>query len=151
MKQFNFRLQKVLEVREREEQEAIKKLSQAKHATLDAQEKLRELQSSREAIVRSLATERRTGALNPEEQMGYERYIIQLGEKISAQKTLIAELQEIENQRRLELVDAARERKAIENLRERAKLEHDSDVLHAEQSEADDLSSSRDLFKKRAA
>jgi flagellar FliJ protein len=151
MKQFNFRLQKVLEVREREEQDAIKALSQAKQVVLDARSTLLQLETIKADIITGLGTLRRAGALDPNEQIAYQTYLVQVKEKIALQETKIVELQATEHDRRLELVEAARERMAIENLKAKAKTEYDYETLKDEQIEADDLTSARHIHRQRAA
>jgi flagellar export protein FliJ len=151
MKRFNFSLQKVLEVRERHEQDCMKNLALAKQDVVNAQNALSKLEKIKSDIISGLATLRKAGALDPSEQVAYQNYLVQVKQKIAKQENRIVELQGQEHERLIELVEASRELKALVNLKENAQKEYDAEILHSEQVEADDLSNSRHTFQKRAA
>lgn len=127
-----YRLQTVLEMRERAEEEAKQAFAQAmvalkkaKDALLVLEDDLKKRQQERKAKVRAFMDEVmakgvRTGGLSSlnrfEERLKDEEELVKL--EIERQKDVVAEAERVLEARRVDMAEAAKEKKAIEKHKE---------------------------------
>ena len=148
MKRFKFRLQTVLEQRERLERQAIHSYAQAKQAQASAESTLIDLQALKMDLVDGLMTLRVAGSIDPHEQLLYQEYIRQVKVDIKRQETAVAELYTLAEKFRQALVDASQDKKAIDKLREHKLDAHNHEASRREQSETDEMATMRHHYRK---
>lgn len=140
MRRFEFSLQKVLDYRQRREEQAIRAFAEAQAQLMHEQAVLHRLLIEREECLRrSHRRERLTVELLDVEQT----YLSALEERIETQRERVAEAERMVEQRREGLIEAQRERKALERLREKHYEQWRQEMLRAEQNTLDDLATVR--------
>lgn len=149
---FRFRLQKVLEHRKRLEDEAKRKYFEAVGRTQEAKAKL---ESMYRAIDKS-----RVRAHQIQTQGGGHSAILALQDtdvfirgqnvRIENQRRVIRELKQVEEMEQEKLIEAAKERQALEKLREKKLQEFRDSLDRKEAMEVDDLNIIRGPGLKRA-
>lgn len=138
---FKFRLQKVLEHRSRLEDEAKRNYFEAQEKTREALRKLESLYAAIDDV--------RTRAGRLQSEGGGSQVVFSLqdtdlfirGQKlrIEAQRKVVREFKQKEEEEQEVLIARARDRKALEKLKERQVQEHRTEVERQEAAEADDL------------
>lgn len=146
MKRFNFRLQKVMEMRQWNE-----KLSQQRMAEAQRQrEEARRNVETAETAVQQHDTEL-VKQMNRDIQAGdaltHLDYAAKLRGDARAHADTLQEREESVTQRRGELVEASRDKKTIETLRDRRFVEHQKVAQRAEQAILDEIGGQRHLKK----
>ena len=151
MKQFRFRLQTVLEHRERHEQNAIQTYAQAQQTVADAKSTLDDLHTLKAQLIDGLTSLRLSGAIDAHEQVTYQEYIRQVRVDIARQEIIVEEMVAVAEHFRQALVDASQEKRAVDKLRERKLEAHVTESKRVEQIEADEIATTRHQFQNRAA
>lgn len=120
MKKFRFRLESLKKIKEHKEKERQKEHATAVQQVLIQQDKLREIETTRlHAMASQRTAHEAPGHLSASALLSYSRYYLKLKrEKITGTEMLRALEGEAEI-RRQKLVEAARERKTYEKLKER--------------------------------
>lgn len=120
MKKFRFRLESLKKIKEHREKERQKEHAVAVQHVMAQQDKLRELEATRlQAMASQRTTHEVPGRVSASALLSYSRYYLKLKrEKITGTEMLRALEGEAEI-RRQKLVEAARERKTYEKLKER--------------------------------
>ncbi|MDX9731480.1 MAG: flagellar export protein FliJ [Bdellovibrionales bacterium] len=146
---FRFRLQKVLEHRQRLEDEAKRDYLKARAATEDALTKLRSMyQAIDDSRTRAQGIQLKengsalSGVLRMSQSdrlQEIELFIRGQGVRIERHKEAIRSLKIEEEEKQEALVRAAREKKTLEKLREKKLQEFKEEQERREQAEADDL------------
>lgn len=144
MRRFVFSLQKVLDYRQRLEEQAIRAFAEAQRQLHNEQAVLEHLLLSREAC---LNLSHRTHRLTVEMLDVEQKYLSVLEERIQQQHQRIEEAKALLERRRQELIVAQRERKILERLREKQYELWRQELLRAEQKALDDLASVRAVLK----
>jgi flagellar FliJ protein len=143
MRRFEFSLQKVLDYRRRREEQAIRAFAQAQAQLLHEQAVLHRLLVEREECLRrSHRRQRLTMELLDVEQT----YLTTLERRIEAQRERVAEVEKVLEERRQALIEARRERKALERLREKHYEQWRQETLRTEQKALDELATMRAVF-----
>jgi len=150
MKRFKFRLQSVLDQRERLERQAIQSFAQARQAQADAESTLMDLQALKQDLIDGLMTLRLAGSIDPQEQVVYQEYIRQVKVDIQRQEATLADLCALAETFRQALVDASQDKRVVDMLRDHKLTAHDHENRRHEQNEADEMSSMRHQFHKGA-
>lgn len=136
MKKFHFALQPVLEQRERIEDEKQQTMAQKQRSLDQAEAELRRLNDEfRENADRLRAKHR---DLDTEELRLTYAHLQFLDRCIVAQIKIVAERRVALDRARAELLVASKERKAVEKLKERRKIAHETEAMRVEQNELDD-------------
>jgi len=141
MKRFSFKLQKLLEFRQTTEERLITEL-----AAIDAEyqrqtRRLMEIKSQEQSCRESL--KEKLGLGNCEEIKETSLYLIELGERVKAQKHLILKIEESRRAKMEEILQASKERKALEQLKDQKRVEHRKETEREEQVFLDDIASTR--------
>lgn len=149
MKHFKFRLQAVLEQRERRETVAKQTFAELQTALNRAERLLEEMREVRAALLEELCR-RREGAFDAFETRLYQDYMQVITQSIGEQESYVRELITSCEAHRLHLVGTSQDRQALVNVRDRHKQAHALLALRAEQTVMDELATARFNFQQRA-
>ncbi len=138
MRRFRFKMQTVLETREREEDLARVALAEVERLLAECEENLnalitRQIEHQKE-MARIGRTIQRTDEMN--ELFHYSQLIV---EQIDDQNHLLAEVEKRLEERRLALQKIVQERKMLESLKDKHHQEWQQDVFRAEQEVLDEI------------
>lgn len=144
-KQPDFRLQKVLQVREMKEHERQKALAVSEKKLTSEEEDLRKLRNKRDELVDDVKNmqQARAGQL-----LGRNKYLAAISESITSKKTKIEAVKKKVWEKRQELLSAAKEKKSLENLKAKKLREQRYSVNKMEQSFIDEIAIKRAYFSK---
>ena len=146
---FKFRLQSVLEQRERRESQAQQTLAESQAALARAERLLGEMREVRGALLEELCR-RRAGAFDAFETQLYQDYMQVIAQSIVEQEGYLRELVSSCEAHKLHLVGTARDKQALVTVRDRHHQAHKVTVLRAEQGVMDELATTRFNFQQRA-
>ncbi|MCS6948885.1 MAG: flagellar export protein FliJ [Armatimonadota bacterium] len=140
MRRFEFSLQQVLEYRQRREEQMLRAFAEAQAQLAHERSVLDRLLTEREAcLYRSQRQNRLTIEILTVEQ----NYLSALEERIEVQRERVAQAERTLEERRQALIEAQRERKALERLREKQYEQWRQEMLRAEQKALDELATTR--------
>ncbi|MFQ5607019.1 MAG: flagellar export protein FliJ [Candidatus Zixiibacteriota bacterium] len=142
MKKFSFRLERLLTLKQRREDQKRQALALARSRVALQSVQLTELERER---VRQNTNERArlTGRLNVNLLRGFSRYYHRLKAERYAGERVKQSLDKDAAAKTEELVAASREKRTLENYRDKLKERHDRQEEKTEQAELDDLTSKR--------
>ncbi len=143
MRRFVFSLQKVLDYRQRLEEQAIRAFAEAQRHLENERALLAHLVGMR---TRCLAGSPRARTLAVQMLEVEQNYLAVLEERIIQQRQRVAEAEQALEGRRRELIEAQRERKMMERLREKHFEQWRQEFLNTEQKALDDLATVRAVF-----
>ena len=132
MKRFSFKLEKILELRKFREEECKLALGQAISA-LNAIEN----EIMKTAVRRHEAAEQRLA--NPQEMREWDYYILRLDREAESLAEQAAQAEMIVEEKRELYLEASRELKAVEKLKEKKQKEYRKELLDYEMAEIDEL------------
>ena len=153
MKHFRFRLQAVLEQRERRETLAKQTYAEAQAALSRAERLLLEMQEVRQAILDELCRrhqETRQGAFDVSETQTYQEYLQVITQSLREQAGDVQALTSSCAAHKLHLIGASQDKQALTTLHDRHKLAHAKAAQRVEQAVMDELATSRFNFGQRA-
>jgi len=140
VKRFNFNLEKVLELRQYREQEAKNELGRAISILNTIENNIKQ-----NALVHSSAVQERFTGLNSAENSGilsmlaWDNYILRLEQEAQRLMEEAAQAELVVEERRSQYLEASRELKVMEKLREKREKEYRKEVFAAETRELDDM------------
>lgn len=140
MKKFQFRLQRVMEMKEEVEKQRMVDLAEVKKRVtreLEALEKLREEDQNCRAHIKERGSQKR---INPATMDMIYRYLKKLEADIDTQQGKVSDVKDEMEKKRQVLLDAAKERKILEKLKDRKKSDYLSDLSKKEQKTLDEIS-----------
>jgi len=140
MRRFVFSLQKVLEYRQRLEEQAIRAFAEAQAQLMHEQAVLHKLLIEREECLRR---SHRRQHLSVELLAVEQTYLSALEDRIEQQRQRVAEAEKVLEEKRQALIEAQRERKTLERLREKQYEEWRQEWLRTEQKALDELANVR--------
>jgi|SRR5579884_3318744 len=143
MKRFKFRLQAVLEQRERLEKHAKSSFAEAQQAVRKAEQLLAELKDVRSALLTELSDQRQRPDFDPVEAGLYQDYLKTITKCLREQETYLRELEACAEAMRLNLVGASANRKAIDKIRDRDQTAHHLQAMRTDQAAADEIATMR--------
>ena len=149
MKAFRFRLQSVLEQRERRETLAKQTFAEAQMALGRGEKLLEEMREVRQAILDELCR-RRSGVFDAFETRTYQEYMQVITQSIAEQEVYVRDLVSTCEAQKHHLVGTSRDRQALGNVRDRHQQAHAQSVLRHEQGVMDELATARFNFKQRS-
>ena len=149
MRRFKFGLQRVLDYRQTLEDKLLGELGavQAEHERESG--RLTEMSDKRESFKDNMRDMLASG--DPEEIRQANAYFNDLTLRMLVQRARVAEIGERKDKKMAEVVEAAKERKALERLCEYKVAEHRQEAEQQEQKFLDDLASIRYGRARRAA
>ncbi|SYZ73592.1 putative Flagellar export protein FliJ [Candidatus Zixiibacteriota bacterium] len=147
MKKFRFRLERVLQIKAHHERDKQKFLALASHRVMQQEQLLDNLIFSR-----TETQERQRnfleGKIEPQVLSGYSRYYMILNKNELAGKEVLKAYLADREKKRLELVEATKQKKIYEKLRERKRAAHLKNAELTMQKEQDELASNLFNYKK---
>lgn len=144
MKKFQFRLQVVLDIKEKLLEEKLLELSKVQRGLQEAIEKQRTLESYQLEINQALLKVFESGNdLNLVEVQRYKDFINKLIVDISSQKVVVQNISRLLEVKRREVNEVLKEKKVLEKLKENQQKKYYQEFEQYERRELDDMSSSR--------
>jgi flagellar FliJ protein len=138
MKKFTFRLQRVIEVRHTREKECQRRLADSMQALRKCEEQLekekRETRESREGLRKALKK-----PVSVAQLMALDGWYRWKNRQVQERSALTDEQRGIVDQKRQELIEAAKDKKILERLKEKRYEEYRVNSLREEQAVLDDL------------
>lgn len=138
---FRFRLEQILTLRKQVEDVRTRELSMAKGELLKIEEQIRTHQKEEADFLNTFSEMERTGAFDVDQGMAFSDYKNWLIRREKALKKKEEEWQEEVDRRRALAVKASREKKLLENLRQKQQKAHLNAVTAEEQKFLDEISS----------
>jgi flagellar FliJ protein len=136
MRRFNFNLEKILQIRKYKEDECRNVLGQAVGAL-----------NAIENDIKNTAVKRHRAALerftNPDEMLSWDIYILRLEKEAADLEKKAAQAEVIVEEKRDLYMEALKDLKAIEKLKEKQKKEYRKEMFDAQMNEVDDITSAR--------
>ena len=148
MKHFRFRLQAVLEQRERRETLAKQTYAESQAALTRAERLLLEMREVRQAILDELCR-RRQGAFDAFETQMYQEYMQIITQSLQEQEGDIRTLASACEAHKLHLIGTSQDKQALVAIHDRHKLAHARLAKRAEQTAMDELATTRFNFQQR--
>ncbi|MBU0984857.1 MAG: flagellar export protein FliJ [candidate division Zixibacteria bacterium] len=148
MKKFKYRLEPLLKVRKHREKERQKEHAAAMKKVQDQQDQLHRIDDSKMATIDS-HRQRLMGKITVAEALVCSRYLTRLKRDRLAGYEILQGLKRKAETRREELVEAARERKIYELLREKQERRHLKEIEDFEQKETNEVAISAYRQKKK--
>lgn len=144
MKKFTFRLQVVLDIKEKLLEEKLLEVAKVQRGLQEAVQKQKELESYQLEINQALMNVFNSGNdLNVVEVQRYKDFINKLIVDISNQKVIIQNVQKLLEIKRKEVNEVLKEKKVLEKLKENQKKQYYKELEQNSRKELDDITSSR--------
>lgn len=144
MKKFKFRLQVILNMKEKLLEEKLLELAKVQRSLQDAMDKQSKLESYQCEINDALINVYRSGNdLNLVEIQRYKDFINKLIVDISNQKVVVKNITKLLTLKRNEVNEVLKEKKVLEKLKERQQKIYYHTFEQAQRKELDDIASSR--------
>lgn len=143
MKKFEFRLQRVLEIKEELEKQKERELGEAQKVVLDIIEKIENLNAIHLQCRQELEKKTSEEKVDTIEMQNYYRYLKQIENNIERQLQLKFEAETELERRRVILIEASKERKILENLKERKISLYQEELNRFEQNIIDEIASNK--------
>jgi flagellar protein FliJ len=142
MKNFHFRLEKVLDLRKMTEEQAQKRMADA-HTARALQEQKRDAAETALLTEERRLRSERTGKFKAGEALIGHRIGQQLRVQLHQQNEKLAHAEEVVGDRRRELAEASRQKKMLETLREKRLEDYVVEGIRLEQAVMDDEAGQR--------
>ena len=142
MARFEFKLEKVLALKKRKEQEKEKEFAELKKLLVKEERFHEELKAEAGRIngkVEDIQTEKGVEKLDLRELLRYYDYLEGLRKRVSLQVTQIRKLMEDIEKKRVDLLEASKERKILEKLRDNQYKKFKDRVDEVERKFLDDI------------
>ena len=144
MKKFEFRLQVVLDIKEKLLEQKLLELSKVQRGLQEAIHKQKTLESYQMEINEALMKVYQSGnELDVVEIQRYKDFINKLIVDISSQKVVVQNISRLLEIKRKEVNDVLKEKKVLEKLKENQEKKYYQEYDHYERRELDDIASSR--------
>jgi len=146
-KKFKFRLEPLLNIRKYKEKERQKELAEAQSRVLKQVTSIKSMDDHR---LNTMDTQRQrlTGSISLAEALVCSRYLVKLKRDRMTGVELLHGLRKEEDVRRSRLIEAAKERKIFEMLREKRERRHLEEIDKADQKELDEVAAVGDRRNK---
>jgi len=149
MKKFEFKLQRLLDIRKAQEKEVQNELAQLVSVQNVERIKQDELRSGINKHQTDFQKKLRSGKASPEEAILFEKYVDISLRAISVAGDRISDMEPDINKVRARLIAASKEKKVVEKLKEKKKAEYDYDYNREIAKESDDMNQ-KIYLRKRA-
>ena len=144
MKKFQFRLQVVLDIKEKLLEQKLLELSKVQRGLQEAVQKQKTLENYQLEINHALLKVFQSGNdLDLDEVQRYKDFINKLLVDISAQKVVVQNITKLLELKRKEDNDVLKEKKVLEKLKENQKKKYYQEFEQYDRRELDDIASSR--------
>lgn len=142
MNRFRFSLESVLQVKYRLEELALARLSESQGRLIDAQSVLARILQEKQAHIQRVRSVQ-SGRVNVAQLVSAQHYLDALNERIKQQEFLIVQIEEELEQRREVVIEAQRERKTLEKIKEKQWRRFLRELDREEQNFADEVAGNR--------
>ncbi|MCL2215080.1 MAG: flagellar export protein FliJ [Treponema sp.] len=136
MKRFKFNLEKILQLREFREEECKLALGQAISVLNAIENKIKET-----ALRRHTASKERFN--NPADMASWDLYILRLEQEAEKLSQEAAQAEIVVEEKRALYLEASKDLKAMEKLKEKQKSEYRKEMFNTQMNEVDDITSFR--------
>lgn len=141
MKKFQFKLQRLLDFKETREDLLLTELGIAQNDFARETVKLSDITSERSICREQLKEELSTG--NPDNILDTYHYLNHIASEESLQRDRVKKAEEQKDLKTFELIEASKQRKVLENLKEKKNDEYKQEIESDEQKFLDDIASFR--------
>lgn len=148
MKKFRFRLERILQLKAHKEKDKQKNLALSSQKVFNQEEKLQDINTDR-IETQTEQNKYLVGLLDSTRLSIYSRYYVRLKKSELAGKEILIAFKKEQDDKRSELVEATRDKKIYEKLKERQHDKYYEDLEREWQKEQDELASQIDQYKKR--
>lgn len=138
MAKFIFKLQSLLNVKEKLEEQAKTEYGKAISKLEVEKQALSNILNQKDTNIRSIK-EKITTSINPSYIWRANNFTKSLNEMIIKQKDIIIQNEQVVEEKRLKLLEAMKEKKVLETLKEKKKEEYLREELQNEQKSVDEL------------
>ena len=138
MKKFKFRLESLLKVKEHLERERQKEHAEARERVARQRDRLSGLDAQRQTTVRQ-QRERLTGDISVADLLVCSRYLVKLKSSTMEGTEILRGLEAEADQSRDRLIDASRQKKIYDKLRERQREKYLEELKRLENKEIDEI------------
>ncbi|MBD3258131.1 flagellar export protein FliJ [candidate division GN15 bacterium] len=137
-KKFKYRFEPMLKVKEHKEKEKQKLLAQVTQEVVSQEQRLTSIDGKRESTI-DYQRKRLAGKISVAETLLASRYMVRLKKERVAGEEFLEGLKRVEDERRQELLEAAKQRKIYEMLKEKQQERHRRKLEKAEQKDIDEI------------
>ena len=141
MKKFQFRYQRVMNVKEQVERQKEQELAEAHRTVSREQARLEDLEKKDKHCMQQIESKKSKKKINPVEMEQCYRYLTRLNEEMELQNGRIDDAKRVVEAKRQQLMDAAKEKQILEKLKERRQAAHKTEMMRKEQCVLDDVAS----------
>ena len=145
MKRFRFKLEKILGLRSREEEQARNRWKSALAVVRAIEEERRDQERRRKEGFRALLKERSGSSINVQTILVIEAGMDRLAEEVRKTRDRLEEARRAAEQARLVFAEAKRNRERIEKIKERHRRRYDADARREEMKGLDEVAKVRFL------
>ncbi|MEA2030426.1 MAG: flagellar export protein FliJ [candidate division Zixibacteria bacterium] len=137
MKKFKFRLQSLLKVREHMENQRKKDLADANRQVMKQESELETLSQKNDNTIKG-KRKNQSGNISIAELLVYSRYLLKLRQNNLAGRELLSALYSTKEKKRRELLEASKERKVYEKLKEHDEERFNKEATDSARKESDE-------------
>ena len=148
MKKFKYRMEPLLKMREHQEKEKQKLLAAIQNKRLKHESEMEKMGVHKESTLHNKDA-KSTGSFTVAEMLVYSRYIQKLKKDQLVNNELLKAISADEEQKRKLLLEAARERKKYEKLRDKQKEKYYQAFKEAEDKDSDETAINSFRLKKK--
>ena len=138
-----------MDMRAEAERQRQMALAEARLKAEAEEQRLQSLYTAIEHEKQAIETMRASGSINSRDINAHYQYLRKLKLDVDTQQKRIVQARNLEEKRRIELLEAAKERKMLENLKERQREAYVAEANRKEQAVIDDVAVTR-FGKERA-
>lgn len=138
MKKFSFKFETVLRVKEKKEEELKRALMRLQALRIEQEQLLEKIDNEKRRVYGAKAAEKQ-GGVDIMSLVNYEAYLNNLRRKISAAEKKIKELEKKADDKRVEVIEASKEKKIFEKLKEKHFSEFKKTIVSNEQKQLDEI------------
>ena len=148
MKKFKYRLEALLKLKEHIEKEKQKDLATVRQRVLRQKQEIQQIERNHKQVLNGKRT-KQSDKLSVAELLVYSRYLLKLKGDALNNRELLRGLQKTESEKRDLLLQAVKERKTYEKLKERQQEQFNKEVTTLEKKESDEIGLNSHRQKKK--
>jgi flagellar FliJ protein len=150
MKKFKFRLERMLQIKEHLEKERQKEMGLATQKVLNQENYLHRLNQDRQNTQQTLRPFL-TGPLHTSQLLNYSRYFIKIKKNELTGREVLKVYCREQEKKRLELLEATKQKKIYEKLKERKRERHLKENELLSQKEQDELATRMFIYNNKSS